>query len=254
MTTILRAPAVRRFHRRYNRQQVGVVVFDGDDTLWETERLYDKARAAAAKIVAEAGVDPTLWEDLQRIADLANVELLGLSAHRFPTSCAEAYFQACEKLGMPPDEVIAGRVRIAASQVFEWRAGPVPGAKATLERLSRERPLILFTQGDVVVQRKRLADSGFKRFFDRIEIVDRKTPSALNELLRTFGADPSCSWFIGNSIPSDVNPALAAGMRAVWIDAHVWPHERREILVDTDGRCVVANELSDVPAVVLSAA
>jgi len=252
VTTTIEAPSRWR-HRRPKAQQTAVVVFDGDDTLWETERLYDDARTDAAKVVAAAGVDPGLWEDLQRTIDVANVDRLGLSAERFPTSCVQAYVCACDELGMEVDETVATTVRNAASQVFEWKAQPFSDAEGTLKQLSRERRLILLTQGDPSVQRKRVADSSLRRFFTRVVIVDRKTPSVLAEVLAKAGADPSRSWFVGNSIPSDVNPALAVGMSAIWIEAHVWTHERREALVDIEGRCVAVDSLSDVPAVVSSA-
>ena len=68
-----------------------VVVFDGDDTLWFVEPLYDDARAEAAAIVAAAGLDAGNWESLQRRIDVRYVPYLGVSSKRFPKSCVEAY-------------------------------------------------------------------------------------------------------------------------------------------------------------------
>ena len=68
-----------------------MVIFDGDDTLWSTEPLYDDARAAAAEIVERAGLDAGEWERLERDIDVQNVQRFGLSSERFPTSCVEAY-------------------------------------------------------------------------------------------------------------------------------------------------------------------
>ena len=66
------------------------VVFDGDDTLWETEPLYDRARSEAAALVAEAGLDPAQFDGLQRQIDVEQVKELGLSSNRFPSSSALA--------------------------------------------------------------------------------------------------------------------------------------------------------------------
>src|SRR3712207_5887306 len=72
-----------------------VVVFDGDDTLWRTEPLYDRARQDARFVVENEGLDGARWEELQRRLDVANVARFGLSAKRFPTSCREAYLAVC---------------------------------------------------------------------------------------------------------------------------------------------------------------
>ena len=70
--------------------QVCTVVFDGDDTLWATERLYDDARTAAQGLVVAAGIDGTRWDLTERKIDQDNVALMGLSAIRFPTSCSRS--------------------------------------------------------------------------------------------------------------------------------------------------------------------
>lgn len=68
-----------------------ILIFDGDDTLWETEVLYDRARTAAARVVAGVGVDPAEFEHLQREVDVQNFESMRLSPDRFPTSSVQAY-------------------------------------------------------------------------------------------------------------------------------------------------------------------
>ena len=73
-----------------------------------------------------------------------------------------------------------------------------------------------------------------------------KNRAAYAELARVRGFDPERTWMIGNSPRSDINPALAAGLRAVFV-----PHERtwtleREEIQDADGRLVVVNRFSDL--------
>ena len=67
-----------------------LVVWDGDDTLWFVEQLYDSARAAVADLVRSSGFNAETWDTLQRAVDLDNVGTMGLSRLRFPTSCVEA--------------------------------------------------------------------------------------------------------------------------------------------------------------------
>jgi len=207
------------------------VIFDGDDTLWSTEPLYDDARAAAAAIVEQAGLDAGKWEDLEREIDVQNVQRFGLSSERFPTSCVEAYETLAKESHRPVDASVVERIRHAATSVFRRRAPLVPAARSTLERLRSRYRLVLLTQGDRAVQEKRIADSGLADLFERTEIVSQKTVDVLRRLLDELGADPAATWFVGNSIASDVNPAIGAGLHAVWVDAHVWEHERREDLL-----------------------
>jgi putative hydrolase of the HAD superfamily len=224
-----------------------VVVFDGDDTLWATEHLYDDARRRAAKVVADFGIDPSRWDDVQRRRDVSNVARFGLSAERFPTSCVEAFIELAGDTGLTPstDEIQA--VRRAAESVFEARAPIAEHADLVLKAMRNSHRLVLLTQGDPRVQAKRVEDSGLGPLFDEIVVVATKSPAVLGAVVDHFGIAHDEAWMVGNSIPSDINPAIAAGMRAIWIDAHVWDHERREKTVESDR--VVAASLAEVPKI-----
>lgn len=204
-----------------------LIVFDGDDTLWRVEQLYDDARNHAADVVAEAGFDANYWLQLQKQIDLCNVRTLGLSRQRFPVSSVLAYEQFLAEGGYTVDPVVKKRIWDASSKVFESAAPLVPGAKEAVECLARTHRLALLTQGDTRVQRKRIADSGLSHFFELIEIVELKSSASFTSLLWSARTAASDAWSVGNSLPSDIGPALQAGMSAVWIDAHVWDYERR---------------------------
>jgi putative hydrolase of the HAD superfamily len=225
-----------------------VVVFDGDDTLWFVEHLYDRARDEAGALVGTYGLDPVDWEGRQRKLDVANVATMGVQAVRFPTSCARAYAEAAVAAGQPPSATRLSEVFACAAQVFDWPATPADGAAEVLEELTGPYRLALLTKGDPWVQKKRISDSGLDRFFDHSEIVENKTAETFRWMLDFLGAEPANSWSIGNSLPSDINPALSIGMAAVWVDAHVWEHERREVH-PVSGRLLRAATLRDVPAI-----
>lgn len=235
-----------------DRTGLRLVVFDGDDTLWETERLYDEAREAAGRLVGAAGLDPVAWDALERSIDVANAERHGLSKARFPLSCVQAYEETARRAGVAVDQGLMESVRAAAAAVFTAAAVVYPGAEDTLRTLRAMRRLALLTQGDTEVQWHRIDASGLKPLFDNIRVVEKKNAEVLASLLDELGADPASSWFVGNSLASDVNPARRCGMRAVWIDAHVWEHERREARDHEDG-IWEAGRLSDVPAVIAGA-
>jgi putative hydrolase of the HAD superfamily len=244
-------PALRLRSPQDGRARVEpVVVFDGDDTLWLTEHLYDDARAAAGRVVEEAGLPSEMWWDEQLRIDVLNTGRFGLRAERFPTSCVEAYEVVANRRGQSPDPVVAERVWNEAAGVFTAVAPLTPGVEATLDLLRDDNQLVLLTQGDPRVQVKRLSDSGLKERFDEVVIVESKSSLVLTALLDELGASASNAWMVGNSVPSDVNPALAIGMKAIWIDAHVWQHEKRETIVRTRG-LFTASSISEVPGIVL---
>jgi len=226
-----------------------LAVFDGDDTLWWTEPLYDEARRAAGRVVARAGVDPQAWDQLERRLDVENVARLGFSQQRFPTSCVEAY----RALASPPSLAVEVAVHRAASAVFASPAPPAPGARAVLEALAGPYHLVLLTKGDAEVQHRRVGESGLSDLLDTVEVVVEKGHGHFTELLQRFGASPEVSWSIGNSWRSDIEPALAAGLRAVWIDAPVWEYERHTPGAAGHLRLTVAHALDEVPAAIEAA-
>lgn len=228
------------------RDDLPLLVFDGDDTLWMTEPLYDEARAEARAVVERDGRYGVRWEELERRLDVENVARFGLSAKRFPTSCVEAYYAVCAEESAHSSEVVAEKVRTAAAQVFVRQAPVVPGARDVLARLRRHFRLALLTQGDPEIQERRIDDSGLRELFDRVAVVPAKNAEVLAELVKSLHATPAKTWMVGNSVPSDVNPALATGMRAVWVDSHVWEHERRESVVAHD-RMLAVERLTEIP-------
>jgi putative hydrolase of the HAD superfamily len=122
---------------------------------------------------------------------------------------------------------VRDRVWRAAREVFERRAPLLDHARETLEALrTRGLKLALVTKGDPDVQRARIEQSGLAPLFDVVEIVDRKTPEAIAAVVERLGVAPDTALSVGNSVRSDVLPSLAAGLRPVWIDAHVWEFER----------------------------
>jgi len=225
-----------------------VIVFDGDDTLWFVEPLYDQARHEARAIVEAAGHDGSRWEHMQRLVDVENVVTMGTQPERFPTSCAQAYeaIARLDAVESRPDVVIG--VRNAARTVFERAAIPNDDALPVLAALRPQYSLALLTKGDPAIQAKRIHDAGVGDSFDHVEIVTEKTLVEFATLLGALDTAPPGSWSVGNSLASDINPAVRLGMFAIWVDAPVWEHERRER--KPAAGTVVAESLRQVPEIV----
>lgn len=226
------------------------VVFDGDDTLWSTEQLYDDARSRGRDVVAESGLDAERWEELERRIDVQNVAKLGYSMERFPTSCVQAYKELCRRTGRAVETETVNRVLQAARVVFECDPPLVPGARETLTSLrARGARLALLTKGDRELQLRRMERSGLRDLFDVIQIVPEKSAAIIRDVVAALGVDVGCAWMVGNSIRSDVLPAIDAGIRAVWIRAHVWEYEQAFDHVAVD-RMITASQLADIPALI----
>ncbi|MCU1484406.1 MAG: haloacid dehalogenase [Actinomycetia bacterium] len=210
------------------------VVFDGDDTLWLTEPLYDVARLAARAIVEGAGLDGALWEAEQRRRDLANVAMLGHRPDRFPTSAVEA-LSAVGGDGLADAPSVRERVRMAAASVFALQAPLRPGAHDVLAKLRSSGILLaLLTKGDSDVQQRRLADSGLASFFDVTSIVERKSAEAFRDVARQLGVAADELLSVGNSVESDIRPSTEAGITAIWLPAYVWEYERHDPALEPD--------------------
>ena len=228
------------------------VVFDGDDTLWFIEHLYDEARDECCKIIKETGLDAAGWEQLERSIDLENVVRLGFSAERFPTSCVEAYQRLVWESGRQTEASVETAIRTAATEVFWREASPAHGVNDICSILEHQCHTVLLTKGEEWVQRKRIAEAGLVNAFDHVSIVREKTESDFREALRAIGVPPSSAWSVGNSLASDVNPALRIGMRAIWIDAYVWEYERREL--STKEGVIAAPDLEAATRILLDSA
>jgi putative hydrolase of the HAD superfamily len=226
------------------------VVFDGDDTLWSTEQLYDDARSRARLIVEEAGLDGARWEEHERFIDVQNVAEFGYGIERFPTSCVRAYGEVCGFIGRPADAKIAERIKQTAQSVFEREPPLISNARETLTFLrARGARLALLTKGDPEVQLRRIESSGLRDLFDVIRIVPEKSPAIIRDVVAALGVDVDSAWMVGNSMRSDVLPAIDAGLRAVQIPAHVWEYERTRDHIAVSG-VVTASHLAEVPGLI----
>jgi putative hydrolase of the HAD superfamily len=224
-----------------------LLIFDGDDTLWITEPLYDIARLRAADIVSAAGFDSSEWDSLERTIDVANVDRFGMNRLRFPTSCVQALDSLAANTDRPVPPELRAEVWEAGSGVFNSVAPLAEGAEVTLARLAGDFRLALLTKGDDEVQQKRIVDSGLAHRFQLITVVAAKDAAAFRAVRESLGARGVPTWSIGNSLNSDVLPALEADIQAIWIEAHVWEYERHS--GDVPRGVFVADRLTAVPAI-----
>jgi len=97
-----------------------------------------------------------------------------------------------------------------------------------LQYLTQRHRLILLTKGAITEQSGKIERSGIRRYFAATEIVAEKSVSTYSEMVHKYDCDRGCTWMIGNSPKSDINPAMAAGLHAVFVphgDTWILEHE-----------------------------
>jgi putative hydrolase of the HAD superfamily len=133
-------------------------------------------------------------------------------------------------------------VHAFAQEIRQHPIEILPGVAATLAYLAPRHDLVLVTKGDPDEQRLKIEASGLEPYFRHAEIVPEKNADTYLRLVEELALDPDTTWMIGNSPRSDINPALAAGIHAVFVPhPHTWVLEHEE-LQSVDGRRLLTLE------------
>jgi putative hydrolase of the HAD superfamily len=226
-----------------------IIIFDGDDTLWSTMPLYDIAKARFAELVSD--LISATDEAIRRLdeVDHANVAHLGFNTERFPGSMVQTYRLLCRERGTLPKADIEKQLLEAGRAVFTSAVVAYPDADACLARLTSRFRIILATKGDPTIQALRIEQSGFGHYFAEILILPEKTDRQFHDIVSAFGIAESGGWSVGNSVRSDINPALRAGLSAVLIPRSTWQYEDESLLPSP--RTFVRDSLADAADLII---
>lgn len=207
-----------------------LILVDFDDTLVDTGPRFQQARATLFMGLVREGFHP---DEIHRVhhdeVDAEYLESMGYGPARLSPSFRETYLRLCLRNGRRPDPTVAEGFAALGSAV----AGPPPvleGAVEALRILADRMPTVLYTQSsDPDYQLHCIRASGVLEVLPlhRIHITPRKTPEAFVDTLGRFSArEPDRVCMVGNSIRSDVNPALASGARAIHVEVpSPWIHD-----------------------------
>lgn len=220
------------------------LIFDGDDTLWVTMPLYERAKKRFFGMMGQRGFDPLSVEEAFEHRDARNVRRFGFSKRRFRTSMIETYRLFCRRTNTRPSRPFEKRLGQTADSVFRSKPRVMPYAVPTLGRLKRHCRLFLVTKGQRSVQHGRLSASRLGRFFDHIIVVPDKNTSTFKLIVRKYRLLPALTWSVGNSIKSDINPALRAGLRAIWMARPTWKYEEEAF---DENAITIVSSLREIP-------
>lgn len=216
--------------------------FDLDDTLLPTQELYNQTKEEVASYISKlTKIEIKEIMDLFEAIDLKNAKTLGLSKHRFPKSWMDTYSQ----LSDVKDEKEIKVVKTMAEKVFTTELKPFKEAKQMLSDLRQQGfEMYILTSGEQDVQERRIKQSGLSLYFDGFYIIPLKNTATMQSIIK----EPINSVMIGNSLKSDIEPALSIGMTAVHIERVTWGFDKAQ--VDKTDRNYYQSSLEFLPEVI----
>lgn len=205
------------------------LIFDADDTLWDSNIHFLEAERAFIGAVGALGIEA---DGPQIKASIRRSELEIIKSHgygRIPY--VAALHRSAEELAPPH---LAPQLRAEVARIGERLVSRhcdlLPGVEMTVTELATRHRLLLFTKGQHDEQQRKLDRSGLAPFFSRVAIAREKDTPSYRRLVADEGLEPARTFMIGNSPRSDINPALKAGLGAVYIPhPHTWELEHEEV-------------------------
>ena len=203
------------------------LLIDADDTLWENNIYFERAFDQFVDFLAHSTLTPPqvreVLDDIERI----NAKIHGYGSANFGHNLRECYERLAERALEPTDLRTVMRF---AEAILEQPMEVIDGVPETLAYLADRHELTMFTKGHPEEQKLKIDRSGLAGFFRSTCIVREKDADAYRSLVADQSMEPSRSWMIGNSPRSDVNPALEAGLNAVFVPhARTWVLEKEDI-------------------------
>jgi putative hydrolase of the HAD superfamily len=203
------------------------LLIDADDTLWENNIYFERAIANFISFLNHHEYSPEQVREVLNDVERECILKHGYGLHSF----AHALVDTFERISVEPitpalHETINGFAHTIAEHPIEL----LPDVPETLQYLADKHRLILVTKGHLAEQTGKIERSGLKTYFSAVEIVAEKDLSTYKDIVGKYDLPAESSWMIGNSPKSDINPALAAGINAVFVPhGNTWVLEHEEL-------------------------
>jgi len=200
---------------------------DADDTLWENNIYFERAIAKFISFLNHREYSPEMVRLVLNDVERESIVTHGYGLHSFTHSLVETF----EKLSVDPvTPELHERILSFAHQIADHPIEILPGVPEALQYLGERHHLILMTKGNFAEQSGKVERSGLKEYFSAVEIVAEKDESTYRSAVAKYALAADTTWMVGNSPKSDINPALAAGLHAVFIPhGNTWILEHEEL-------------------------
>ena len=221
------------------------LLVDLDDTLCENNIYFERAIAQFISFLNHRALSLEQVREVINHTERESILTHGYGLHSFAHSLVKTF----EKLSVEPvTPELHTKINSFAHQIAEHPLEIIEGVPETLTYLAERHHLILMTKGNVTEQTSKIENSGLKEFFVAVEIVAEKNAPAYRGIVEKYALLPEITWMVGNSPRSDINPALSAGLNAVFVPHdQTWVLEHEEVGVpDATGRLLQVERFSEL--------
>jgi putative hydrolase of the HAD superfamily len=203
------------------------LLIDADDTLWENNIYFERAIAKFISFLNHREYSAERVRLILNDVERESIVKHGYGLHSFAHSLVETF----EKLSVEPiTPELHERIRSFAHQIANHPIEILAGVPETLEYLGQRHHLIMMTKGNLTEQSGKVERSGLKEYFSAVEIVAEKDETTYRSAIAKYALRADTTWMVGNSPKSDINPALAAGLHAVFVPhGSTWILEHEEV-------------------------
>jgi putative hydrolase of the HAD superfamily len=203
------------------------LLIDADDTLWENNIYFERAIASFISYLNHHEYTPAQVRDTLNAVERESILANGYGISSFRSSLVICF----ERLSTEPiTPERHDRIVSFAQSIADQEIELLPGVAETLPVLASRHRLILMTKGNQAEQADKVKRSGVAEHFTAVEIPREKDPDAYHAVCAKYELKPHTTWMIGNSPRSDINPALSAGLHAVFLrHPHTWVLEHEEV-------------------------
>lgn len=230
------------------------ILFDLDDTLIHCNKFFD--------LVIEQFADQmeTMFHGYQLSGeeikkkqseiDLERVMVSGFEPDHFPHSFVDTYDYYTDLTGRIRDQDEVEFLLDLGASVYGHGIEPYPSMEETLRQLQADgHELHLYTGGDPSIQLRKVTEAGLEEYFDdRIHVTRHKNSEYLDGIIRAYRFDRKSTWMIGNSLRTDIIPALNCGIHAIYMPAQLeWAYNQVEVDVEPSGAFLTLDHLKQIP-------
>ncbi|WP_136605906.1 HAD family hydrolase [Paenibacillus dokdonensis] len=233
------------------------ILFDLDDTLIHCNKYFGLVLGEFFELVHHwLGHEKLSTDEIRQKQieiDVAQVSKTGFSSGNFPNSLIETYRYFCRKLNRPIHLEEEQQLNKLGLSVYEQEVEPYPGMVETLETLQKEgHYLYLYTGGETAIQQRKIDQMKLSTYFDnRIYITQHKNESTLEQILQRGSFDRSSTWMIGNSLRTDVVPALTAGLQSIYIkQSDEWVYNMVELQQEPGSSFYTISSIEEIPDII----
>lgn len=221
------------------------LLIDADDTLWENNIYFERAIAQFISFLNHREYSPAQVRQILNDVERESILSHGYGLHSFRHSLVRTF----EQLSLEPlTPELEQSIHSFACQIADHPVEILPRVPETLQHLSHRHHLILVTKGAFAEQSGKIERSGLKEYFSAVEVVAEKDVATYHSVAAKYGLASDSTWMVGNSPKSDINPALAAGLNAVFVPhGNTWILEHEDLAIaNPPERLLVLDSFGDL--------